>query len=460
MLELWLSQHQHALGIDSAGTLDGLRDVFSNQAVIIIRQRVSALETVSATVQSAIKDWQIGQSDLNLSLWDTSISLMDIANGGKQFCDTITSRLEGKNVPFSRFLEEYHQWLESISEIEGTTKSMRDTKWEDVLDDVDDDDGLLDDKQMLLSKDDPSLLEEELLKALTAAYSLLESALQPSERLVGSSNLGQKGVFLLRVWRNLRHNLPKHFTNAHLGLKSVSKIQDTVVEFALSSPLTMCSKRLVQLTRRGALVSRDLWEGAPELSVLTSPWTYCLLLEVVQSMSKLGVDIWSPDLSTLLKGKLAQELSNLLHKNAISAERFKSKSIANINESSESHANGAHAQLKEEQNGNETNVSDRGEDNDGKAANEVNGTHINGDGDPQTKEDEAKIRDLKIQRLFDVLYLAHATSTSISNENDDSLVQIQASLKADLELETKALDRLNRNAGDYWKRTKLLFALL
>ena len=170
VLKLWLSQHQRLLGIDSAETLDGLRDVFNKQAISIIRKRVSVLERVGATIHQSVKDWRQGQSDVNSSLWDPSTTSMDVANGGKRFCDTITDRLQGKNEPLRRVSIEYTQWLDSVSSIEIMIKSLRESKWEDAIDDVDDDDGLLDDKQILLSEDDPRLLQEALASALIEAY--------------------------------------------------------------------------------------------------------------------------------------------------------------------------------------------------------------------------------------------------------------------------------------------------
>ena len=457
VLELWLSQHQHALGIDSAGILDGLRDVFNTQAVMIIKQRVSALGAVASMVQGIIRDWQKGLSDVNLSLWDSSISSMDTTNGGKRFCDAITNRLEGRNGPFSQVVTQHREWLENVSAIEDTIKAVRETKWEDAIDDADDEDDLLDDKQVLLSKDDPLLLEEELFKALSVAYSTMEDALEPAHLLESSDN-GQKSVFLLRVWRDLRYHSTGRYSNAQLGSHSISKIESTVVEFALVSPLKTCSKRVAHLTERGGSNSRTLWEGSPELPVLPNLWTYRLLLEVVQSMAKLGMDIWSPNLSTLLRQKLAQDLSDLLLEITISSKNIKSRPITKINGHADGHVNGEGT----EKHDSEDFSSDKEEgENDQSTANKVNGTYVNGDGDSRKDDQQAKVKDMKIQRLFDVLYLAHATSSSASDENKDSgLVKIQASLKAELELETKSIDRLSRNAGDYWKRTKLLFALL
>ena len=198
--------------------------------------------------------------------------------------------------------------------------------------------------------------------------------------------------------------------------------------------------------------------------MLPSPWAYRLLLEVVQSISELGVDIWSPHLSVELKKELAKKLSDLLQESALSAEASAETPTVNANGHAKTITNGE----KMETDGKETGADDEEKavskettDEDEVPGKEVNGMYLNGDGDHNTDDGGKKAKDLKTQRLFDVLYLAHAFSTESPKEkNDNGLNEIQASLKADLKLETKSLDRLSRNPGEYWKRTSLLFALL
>ena len=465
VLELWLSQNQHSLGIDSAETLDGLRDVFNNQAVSIIRKRASALDGVGIMAYRNVEDWREGQSDMNPSLWDVSTISIDVGNGGKQVCDTITDRLQGKNEPLRRVSLEYTQWLDSISSIELTIKSLRETKWEDAMDDVDDDDDLLNDKQVLLSEDDPRLLQEELASALKEAYARIEASLEPVRLLHDQPAIGTQGVFLLRVWRELRQRTPGSYCNVQLGLSAIPNIESIVIESSLKAPLRSCSKRLHKAAQRSGFTARSLWEGIPELPVTPSPWAYRLLLEVVLSMLELGVDIWSPHLSAELKKGLAKGVSDLLRKKQLGVETSDERTTLNVNgHGAISNTNGETIEIDGENTGTDDeakNIPNGDEDRDEVTSNILNGAYTNGDGDHEAASDRTKAKDLKIQRLFDVLYLGHASSTASSKgKNNNELDEVQASLKADVELEPKSLDRLSRNAGDYWKRTKLLFALL
>ena len=463
VLELWFSQNRRSLGIDSAETLDGLRDVFNNQAASIIKKRVLLLEGVGSVVHGSVKDWRQGKSDATSSLWDSSTTSMDVAHGGKLFCDTVLDRLQGRDGALRRFSTEYTHWLDGILSIELTISSLREYKWKDAIDDVDDNDELLDDKQVLLGEDDPRLLQEELSSALSDAYVRMETFLEPARLLPGPLTVGSEAVFLLRVWRNLRQRLPRSYRNPHLGLSSIPIIESAIIRFSLEAPLESCAKRLENGQKGGHSAARPLWEGLPELPVLPSPWAYRLLLEVVQSMSDLGVDIWSPHLSAELKRYFATELSKLLQGSSSSADTSRETSTARANGSTKSLTNGEKIDIDGQKFGAEREPKDASKENANKdedTGNEVNGTYLNGDGDHKTEYDRTKARDMKTQRLFDVIYLAHALSIMWSKENEDGLNQIHASLKDELGFETKSLDRLSKNAGEYWKRTKLVFALL
>lgn len=464
VLQLWLSQHHHSLGIDSAETLDGLRSVFNNQAVSITMKRVSSLEEVGTSVRKIIEDWHEGESDVVLSLWDLSINSMDIANGGKQFCETITDRLQGRNEPLRTVSATYTRWLNDISEVENTIKSLRVTKWDDIIDDLEDDDELLDNKQVLLSEDDPQALQDELSSSLMEAYTRLEHSLEPGNLFPDEPMQGPKAVFILRVWRDFRHRLPGSYRNPDLGLRSLSKLMGSVVESALEAPLKSCSNRLRKVARCLGLTARPLWEGSPELPVLPSPWAYRLLLELMQSMTGLGADIWSPHLARELKHRLSRDLNDLLQRNATTAEAPEKAPALKVNGYVNGETNGE---------GNEVHGEDPTVDDDKESApqeyggqdetstEKANGTHVKGNGSTKTDDGGKAVRDKKVQRLFDVLYLLQASSTSHPDkQSGGDLEEVQAFMETDLNLEAQSLERMRKDAGEYWKRTKLLFALL
>ena len=483
VLELWLSQHHHSRGIDSVETLDGLRNVFNIQAISIIRSRVTDLQGVGVLIRKIVEDWREGQSDATTSLWDRSLTSQDLSNGGKEWCDSVANRLYGQNETLRAVSRKYTQWLAGISDIESTITSLRDTKWDDVLDDLDDEDEdeLLDNKNVLLSQDDPQTLQNALANALTESYARLEDSLEPETLFSDRSKQGPRAVFILRTWRDLRQRLPGTYYNPHLGLRSLNTLTDDVVKSALEAPLKNCSKRVARAARRGGYcVAKPLWEGSPALPVVPSPWAYRLLLEVVQSMTSLGPDVWSPHLSKELKTTLSKALKDMLERSATTAEETpKHASVLETNGHVNGETNGdKDVEGKEEHEvGNETEETHHGDGDDDDSAEspavKANGTHVNGDAYNKASKDDgataaaaaaAASRDKKVQCLFDILYLSNACSNTTSSSDKvnpgGDLDDIQAILVTQAELEPKSQERIRKDAGEYWKRTKLLFALL
>lgn len=78
--------------------------------------------------------------------------------------------------------------------------------------------------------------------------------------------------------------------------------------------------------------------------------------------------------------------------------------------------------------------------------------------------------DNKIQLLFDILYISHATSVSPQHltysqqeEPDtaaDDLVMLRTRLETETKLDATQMGRMEKSAEEYWRRTSLLFGLL
>jgi hypothetical protein len=63
---------------------------------------------------------------------------------------------------------------------------------------------------------------------------------------------------------------------------------------------------------------------------------------------------------------------------------------------------------------------------------------------------------LRIQRLFDSLYL----SLAFCSTSRDDLADVLSMLKEAAEVDAAAEQRITKSAHEYWKRTSLLFGLL
>lgn len=497
VLVLWLSQRQSSYGSDSAEILDGLRDVFRGQAIRMIKLRTSSLHEIASQIERVLRNWGESHSGELLSLWDPAIVSIEVTNGGRRLRQNIVDKLSGTTGPLREIYERYARWLEGIESLEKMIAQFRERKWDDFIDDVDDnDDDLLDNKQALLSEDDPREIQDELSSALMQGFDMLQVSLQPSTLGIHEAeDPGPQAVFLLRVWKEIRRNCPKSYTNDHLGLRSMPDLQTIVVKAALESPLQACSKRLAKASRAQKAATRPLWEGSPELPVLPSLWAYRLLLETEDSMTALGADIWSPTLTDHLKQCMKRELAQLLEVNKTTIKEPTVETLRNghINgtKNSDKEKNGASPSESSPEDDNEaTQTADTNDDvheqdqTDENSHRETNGAPINGDEtSDEAKEtiDRSAQNDCNIQRLFDLLYLKHAATASTQTAKSpspppppqqgpsasESAHELPAAIAA-LEsavvdvgvIDTKALERLRRDAGDYWRRTRLLSGLL
>ena len=498
ILELWLSQRQESIGLNFADTLDDIRNIFIEQSTRIIRTKSSSLNGIGSFVQAALSDWQDTENRATPDLWSISAASLELRNGAKRLRQEITDGLSGKDKTLTEIAQKYKSWLQEMSAIEDMIGQVRETKWDDHEEDIDEGDegDLLDNEQVLLSEDDPRALQEELSNALSEAYRQLQDSLGSIELDQSEhEDSGQKAVFLLRVWRELRKTLPTNFQGPQLGTSSLVGLQETIAEIACDQPLKSCSQRLAASRKASKLSTRVLWEGDPELPVLPSTWAYRLLLDVEETMTGFGPDIWSPALTNRLKGTLSQKLSaQILAQFAATtgdiADELDEKSLTNGHaqesavETSQDESTEADDEAKavDEEADTEEKQQARGPEEQDTSA-KTNGTAINGDAEPQASQMmPSALRDRQIQDLFSVLYIIHATKTTATKttttgagataaypdaQQTDSvdseasgLANVARDLEQEVALEPQALDRLRKDAGEYWKRTRLLSGLL
>ena len=470
VFELWLSNHQHSKGVDSAETLDGLRDVFNLQSMRLIQIRASKLARVGLIVETVLRDWQPGISDFSPSLWDASMTSMEFENGGKPFRERLATRFTSKNEVLNRVSLVYTSFLESIESLEEMIKKLREARWTDDVDDVDDEDDLLYNKQVLLSEDDPRILQEELKSALHEAYTELQAMLYKLTDEPETSLSGQQAAYLIRVWRELRQHLPKSYQNTKLGKSLIPSLQHTIADEALRAPLERCSKRIAKMSQAKLLQARPLWEGDPELPVLPSAWAYRFLLDLASAMTAYGSDLWSPQAVDALKKELILSIAPMLKgRQAVQVNGHRDRDLLDGEDKREE-------ELEEEVKKDDEEIEQRVREENGEVDGEdvgkggekeevksakpekpLNGVMSNGNVSPGPGE---KSEDEKIQRFFDIAYLTNASASKDTEAGDNQLLSLQRSLAQELPLEPKSIEKMRKDAAEYWKRTSLLFALL
>ncbi len=429
LLQLWLSNSQRSLGVEVSEVLDGLRNVFNARCTWLIKAHAMSLENVAVAIRDTISRWQSGQSDFCPSLWASSMASKELADGGKLFIRTVLDRYTGRNEALQTRSLEYLAWVQRVEKIEEMIGDMRKIRWEDAVDEIEADEDLLEDKQILLSEEDPRLLHDALANCLERSFSSFSDSIRTLTLELEEPNRGQQAAYLLRIWREIRQRLPKSFEQLDLGLEIITPLQEIVANAAIAPPLHTCEKRIEKSRTKVKTPERPLWEGSPELPVLPSSWTFRLLTELISSMTALGVDIWCPQATNVLKQQLKICLESLLRTSITPPQ-----AIVNWGTTAET------AKSREEGNPSVNDVVD----------------------EPQEEESTSHdlSEDAKIQLAFDLLYLSHATAEKHGKQDDNDLVQLMQRSIIIEGLAEESAKRIKKDAVDYWKRTCLLFALL
>lgn len=432
VLQLWLSNSQRSVEIDGSEVFDGFRNAFNARLIELINVRTSSLEKFSVVIRETLQNWKSNSSDFYPSLWSTSMTSMEISNGGKAFTETLLNRSRGKNEILRARSIEYTAWLQRIEAIEELIISMRKIRWDEAVDEPQVDEDFLEDKQILLSEDDPRLLDSELRTALEKSFSALEDSIRNLVPEIQASNRDQQAVFLIRIWREIRQRFPSSLQHLDVGRNSITQLQQIAADGTIAAPLHASQRQIERDQRSSKVLGRSLWEGDPELPVLPSSWIFKLLYKLNISMMTLGNDIWSPQATDVLKKQLRAGLVSRLETSRLETWREP--------------ANMVNGSLVVEPSMQEDESKDNGAAPVESDDHEFNLKNFNEDG--------------KIQRIFDLLYFMQATSGKGKPFENDSLALMQQSIVGEIGLAESSTKRMNKAAEEYWRRTSLLFALL
>lgn len=443
LVETWILSGSRMAGVKSKNVLDDLRDTMNGQMENIVRSRAAGLKSLVEVMVATLGAWK--DTGNALSLWTTTTAATDLSNGAQAFKSGILNTHQGRDEAVITVVSTFDKCMESVLEVKGIVKSMKETRWDDPFsDDVDiddSDDEFGDSKQTLLSDDDPRLLEEATRDALTDA---LLSLGRSFAKIVGELTQGEEGgkkvskaVLVLRVIREISDRIPR------LRLQDRATPPPTPFTKDILEPLhNTLAKRVVgpavsgyqkSLTAASKSKSKShiLWEGIPALPAQPSPSAFRFLQGLVKSMGSYGSDVWAPDGVQTLKG-LANDKMTIVWKDAVAA--IKQTPTDTIEPTT-------------------TEPEEEGEDV----------KEVDKSSESEEKTDGAltadKLKDGKQkQLLFDILYLQRYLSTTANpTAGSDSLVE---ALSKEAEVDEALKARLTKNAGDYARKTYLLFALL
>ncbi|KAI9813777.1 MAG: hypothetical protein M1827_003567 [Pycnora praestabilis] len=433
LLDVWLSSHSRVHGLGSPEALDGLRSAINAQFTSLIRLRAKELHLVGSEIKRILEGWRLGQSNSHSSLWDPSITSMDISNGATEFKKTILDQIYGRDSAILIIMLRYERWRGFVDEVDSVIKNLREGRWADELEASDDDENESDCKQALLTKADPSCLEEAIDEALKEAFEELQRVIEEGINASQVTAGGPRYIFLLRLLREFRDHLPRQKDTETFELKVLPQLHSIIAKEVSARPIRLFQRR-IKGKLGGQVTARAIWEGTPQLPVQPSVAIFRLLHELIASMAECGSDVWSPAATQALKDWTKKQLAASLAQ----IPRYTARSIL---------ANGHNINSEE------------GEEDHAPSEGTTNGTYINGNTE-DPKLGTGVQEDSTVQHLLDVLILQKALSTSHEDSGDNELVALEQSLQSKLELDKPSHERLQKAALEYWKRSCLFFSLL
>lgn len=466
VLEIWFSNQRIQIGVDTSEVLEDIRDAFDHGLKDLIHQHCAGLRTVASTIDLCLNGWERGVSDACPTMWGDAITTIDAASSVGALKEALYIRAYGKSPSMQSVSSTYTTWIGSINGVEKVISSMRQKKWVDDLDETDDED-VLENRQVLLSEDDPRFLQETLNEALKQNLQLLEDAIQAHAEDLNSKpsadvEAGRKSCFLLRVSRDIMTKLPASYPNSQDRPKYIAVLQAQIARSIMQQPLSRCLKRIAKSSHQKQLQILILWEGDPQLPVLPSPYAFRLLHDIVRSMTALGADIWTPGATSILKRQLRDALAPVMGElpKAIPEVNGDDKGLKSDGTDNEGNANGLEGNGNSASPADEQNEIGEGEQQeDMQEAQQI--TKPNGELPTELEEPSEEVaRNMRIQRLFDVLYLQNAASIKDSDGGEDPLDRTRDVISKSIDLADRDFNRIRRNAEAYWKRTELLFALM
>ncbi|KAH7411607.1 hypothetical protein DE146DRAFT_242987 [Phaeosphaeria sp. MPI-PUGE-AT-0046c] len=435
LIETWILSGSRMAGVKSVNVLDDLRDTMNEKLESIVRARTQRLAWVVSELTTQVDNLS---SDMpKLSLWETSSS-SDLSNGAHHFKSTILDTYQGRDDHVNSLTSAFDKWMESLLEVKGIVKSMKEARWDDMFaDDVDDDsdDDLGDSKQTLLSDDDPRLLEEVTQEALQEA---LENLGKSFSELVSSSTGStthlsvHKAVFILRVVREIGDRIPRlklQEKSTALASPFSTVSLDSLYQVLgahVVAPTTQELDASLSTTSKTKSNNHILWEGNPPLPSQPSPSAFRFLRQLNKRMAALGSDLWVSACAAALKEKAAGGVREIIEKHVVT--------------------------IKADDTTERKDNDKEGDEPDDEVA-AVNGdTKPAGDDDVSSDMRETQQRRLK-QLIFDALYIQRFVAAGDGNDDWTKTTEMS-------DLDDAAAARLKKSAGDYAKKTYLLFALL
>ncbi|KAL7930484.1 hypothetical protein V8C35DRAFT_312779 [Trichoderma chlorosporum] len=482
LLQLWIREGSKVRGIDPEEMQNNLRKAVNAQMLAVLESKVAKLHIVGSEIKATLESWKDGATGKLPGLWDEEGYEDALSSGARPFLQEVASRFYGRSDAVSKALNCYYSWFHIIDDVKEVVGQLEKQRWDNDFDEIEDEE-TIEIRQQLLSKDDPKMLQQKLDTSLDASFEALEKEMRQlwdSKSESGSSSA--IAIYLIRVLRDIRRQLPQRDTVKGFGLGMVPALHQRIVLSVSESPVDEFVT--AGLSVRIA-IGRPLWDGNPALPNQPSPETFQFLHSLLLSLSAAGVDLWTAAALAALKKHVSQriceawtqELQSLVFDKEVKEE----EEVARLEAEGPKEENEKEAKEPEEANGEkgegsqepaeeEAEPKEDGQGgNDGEVEEKVEAEEKEeGIKDEKSKEAEKEevntsgdnqLRDLCIQWLFDIALLR----LSVGNEAGETTSEFQKLEDAVYErsgLEDNSRQHVGKAAKHFWTRTSLLFGLL
>ncbi|PHH83747.1 hypothetical protein CDD82_3821 [Ophiocordyceps australis] len=484
LVQLWIQRSSRIRGIDPSDMQDELRSAINARMLALIEDTVSKLHLVASEVKATLDSWHEGVSDKHASLWDDDGYDAALASGAGPFFHEVVSRLHGRNDAVSRALGCYTSWLQVIDSVRSAVAQLGQQRWENDVDEVEDEETILQ-RQQRLSRDDPRTLNARLDSCINDAFAKLGAQVDALwHEHADAAASGAMAMYIVRVLRDIRSQLPREHTSlSRFGLASVPALHTRIVTHVSTLALDDFAAALHGHYRRGAVQGRVLWEGDAALPNQPSPTIFALLHALALAMARAGSDLWTRAAVAALKRHACSQVclswekqlhvfeANKHHQSLPKEQDNKdttapreTSDVANLDEAREQQSSSEHNDKAAHQKQGDAAHQDTAPSeansppqDDPEASKPKDAGNPPDDTAPTLTPQDLQI--LAIQSVFDLEFLLCSIG-NISASPAPDLTRLEDLVFAHTHLDSLARQRIAQSAKNYWHRTNLLFGLL
>ena len=405
VLSKFLSVSSKMHNDDFTQSIKDLQSVF----LVHLEELAAKSADLSSFALKSLKDSSVSASSPQSSPWALATQSLNLNAGALSFRAAILDHRHGRDAAVKLEHDALDRWTARLNSHWEFVTSMRTTKWDDDLDfDIDDleyeGEGTL---QGALSRSDAAKFEQKLRESSTQAFNKAYENIEQA-----SSTQSEQAAFFIRILRELdlrRSALSDRLaatekSNAFDHTALVSTLHANLAEKASYVALNDFSEAL----NKQIAVATSLWDGTPALPTQPSPATFRFLTALQTRMAEMGEDLWSGRAVETVRKHVGTSLADVFdnfppEQEPISTEGEETSEAAESAEEGSNHK-----------------------------------------------------KELRVQRLFDALYLSSALGSALQ----DFSKSLFSTLREAAEIDASAEQRMAKSATEYWKRTSLLFGLL